>query len=427
MKTISKYINTKIDAGALYYAIFISFIVAILCMFLISYTYLNNSYVNQIILQEQLVLNVKSGINLICKNPDVLKYKEIKELNLFDNTYDKVKLEKKHWGAYDLVYAKSTRQSFKYSKIAFCGDNLSKKESIALYLSDNKKYLSISGSTFLNGTCYLPELGIKRAYIEGLGYENNKLVFGEIKQSKNSLPLLDPKKLEYLKLLMNTNSNDSVVFFSGDMVGRQIKNSFYNKPLVIDFGKIESVENLNFEGNIILRFEKEITIASNCDFNNVIIVAPSVIFSAGFSGKVQVVANEKIQTQSNCQLIYPSFLGVFQKNKEDKSSISIGENNVIAGGVLFYTDEQKTQKQIKISVAKTSSIYGVVYCKGLVSLKGCIVGTLFCEGFKFRTSSSLYENHLLNASIDYSRLPKEFVGVNIFDEIIEQENIMWVQ
>ncbi|MFC2105014.1 hypothetical protein ACFLS4_06665 [Bacteroidota bacterium] len=420
---------SKVDGGALYYAVFIAFIISILSGLLILYTYVHNSYINRQILQEQVFSNVKSGINLVLKNPELVFYSSDEEIKLFGNEYDIVKLRKEHWGAYDLVYSESKRHNHKASKIALIGDHLGKKEDIALYLTDKKKYLSISGKTFLKGTCYLPKLGIKRAYIEGQGYQNRELVFGKVLQSEAKLPDLNTEKIKYLESLVNKqfSTEDSLVELKGNISSELISNSFYNKPIILYSNQLTNLVGVRLEGNIILKFDQGITIHENCYLKDVIILAPSTTIKDGFKGTIQILATEKIVIGKSCQLRYPSFLGVL-KSKEDKEFvITVGENTKIAGGILLYSTLSNTKDPFKMKIGESSMVYGMVYCNGFVEHKGDIYGSLYCEGFTLKTAASLYENHLLNATVNYSQLPKDFVGINLVDKPINQKIIKWVE
>ncbi len=418
----------KLDGGALYYAVFISFLISILSGLLILYTYIHNSYIDRQILQEQVFLNVKSGINLISKNPDMLAYGTAENIKLFSNEYDLVNLRKEHWGVYDLLYSNSERRSYKASKVALVGDHLGKKEDVALYLTDKKKYLSISGKTLLKGTCYLPKLGIKRAYIEGQGYQNRELVFGKVLQSESKLPDLNTDKIKYLETLVikQFSKEDSLVELSRVGSSELISNSFYNKPLILYSDQITNLAGVRLEGNIILKFDQHITIQENCQLKDIIIIAPSVIIADGFKGTLQILATENIIVGKSCQLRYPSFLGVL-KSKEDKdAAIVIGENTTVAGGVLLYSTVSNTKDPFKMKIRKSSKVYGIVYCNGFIEHKGNIYGSLYCEGFTLKTAASLYENHLLNATINYEKLPKEFVGINLVEKPINEQIIKWL-
>lgn len=411
----------KVNAGALYYALFISFVVAVLLTMLILHTFIYNSYVSRKVLQDQVVLNVESGINLVCLNPYLIDYNQWEKLSLFENNVDSVHLLKKHWGVYDVLIAKSKRRSYRAEKIALLGDHLGKKEDVALYLADKKKYLSLSGTSRLKGSCYLPKLGIKRAYIEGQGYQNRELVYGTIQQSNSELPELNSSKTTYLEDLLKPgiNKQDSIVILNAQYNRESFTNSFDAPTLVLYSDEITRLDGFVAEGNVILKFDKEITIGTNCNLRDIIIVAPSVIFEDGFTGQIQVFAENKITLNSSCKLKYPSALAVMGNSSSESKTIVVGKNTILAGGILLYT----TNTGAKLEINEFTKIYGTVYCKGFVQLKGSIFGSLYCEGFTLKTASSLYENHLLNATIDYSKLPKDFVGVNLIQKPINQKII----
>lgn len=424
----SNWIFKKVNAGALYYAVFIALLISVLSGLLLAYTYIHNSYINRQILQEQALSNVKSGINMVLKNPELIGYGNQEEVKLFGNDYDIVKLRKEHWGAYDLIYSNSQRQSYKASKIAFVGDHLGKKEDIALYLTDKKKYLSISGNTLLKGTCYLPKLGIKRAYIEGQGYQNRELVYGKILQSEAKLPALNTEKIKYIESLVTKQptKEDSIVEITPNVSSELIYNSFYNKTLILYSDQITNLSGMRLEGNIILKFDQEITIPENCSLKDIIIIAPSVRITDGFKGTVQILATDKILVGSACQLKYPSFLGVV-KDKEDKEfSLVLGKNTTIAGGLLLYSAVSSIKNPHKIKLEESSKVYGSVYCNGYIEHRGNVYGSLYCDGFTLKTAASLYENHLLNATIDHSKLPEEFVGINLVKKPVNEQIIKWL-
>ncbi len=418
----------KVNGGALYYAIFIAFLISVLSGLLLLYTYIHNSYINRQILQEQAFSNVRSGINLVLMNPELVGYESEDEIELFGNNYDKVKLRKEHWGVYDLIFAESNRQNYKASRIALVGDHLGKKDDVALYLADQKKYLSISGNTILKGTCYLPKLGIKRAYIEGQGYQNRELVFGKVLNSESKLPDLNSEKIKYLESLVTKtlSKQDSIVELKR-VPNKLLYNSFFNKSLVLYSDQMTNLSGVRLEGNIILKFDQEIIIPENCYLKDIIIIAPSVNITDGFKGNIQVLATERINVGNSCQLKYPSFLGVV-KSKEDKSFVmNIGTGSTIAGGVMLYSSTARTSNPLKMKLENSSKIYGTVYCDGYIEHKGNIYGSLYCNGFTLKTAASLYENHLLNAEVDYSKLPKDFIGVNLIGNPVNEKIIKWLE
>lgn len=418
----------KIHAGALYYAVFISFIISVISGLLISYTFLYNSYIDRQAIQDQLQSNVKSGINIVLKNPKLANYTSTEEIKLYDNDYDLTAVTRKHWGVYDLLFAESKRRSHTYKNIALVGTNINKTENVALYLSDHKKYLSISGTTLIKGTCYLPKLGIKRAYIEGQGYQNKELVYGAIQQSKEQLPALYSEKIKYLEELvkLKISNADSTIELTGQNLSTGIFNSFYNKPIFVYSVKANQLTGLTISGNVILKFEHEIEIQASCNFKDVIIIAPSVIIQDGFTGSIQVFATDKIVIGEGCKLMFPSFLAVIKDKGDDLNSLLIGKSTIVAGGAMLYTTEATVKDPYIMKISETATVYGLVYCNGFIEHKGNIYGSFYCDGFTLKTPASLYENHLLNAVIDYTQIPEDFIGVNLLMQPLSEEIIKWI-
>ena len=62
----------------------------------------------------------------------------------------------------------------------------------------------------------------------------------------------------------------------------------------------------------------------------------------------------------------------------------------------------------------------------MIELKGDVWGSVYCDKFILSTSSSVYENHLLDATIDFSRLSKHYVGINVLDDAANKKVIKWL-
>ena len=60
-------------------------------------------------------------------------------------------------------------------------------------------------------------------------------------------------------------------------------------------------------------------------------------------------------------------------------------------------------------------------------MKGQVHGSLYTDKFLLSTPSSVYENHLLNATIDASALPASFVGVGLLNTNSEKKVVAWLE
>ena len=129
---------------------------------------------------------------------------------------------------------------------------------------------------------------------------------------------------------------------------------------------------------------------------------------------MQAFATDSLLVGSNVDLEYPSSLGLIQLNKSEQHHfISVGEESVVDGAVIAYQLEYDFRNPIKVSMQKASIVKGYAYINGLVELKGSIFGTLYCNRFSLKTPSTVYENHLLNATIDVTQRSEMYVGPNL--------------
>ncbi|MBI4646421.1 MAG: hypothetical protein HY738_07465 [Bacteroidia bacterium] len=416
-------------AGALYYTVFLSFLISLICFFFILESYYNNLYIENAVAREQLSSDVNAAVAIALADPQKVPPDSEWKTNVFNHGNNQVAVRKKTWGVYLILTAKATWRQYCCSKTALLGRSIIGKEPFTLYLADRNNYLSVCGRTLLKGTCYLPELGIKRAYIEGQSFTGSKLVDGDIKTSSQSLPEPDKKLINELNSYLNGEkiSTDSIRYFEEYAASDTINNPFNNKTLVLLSSNRFNLEFKHITGNIIIFSDKPVTINSTVHITDVIIYAPSAVVKSGFSGKLQIITSDSLTVEQNCILDYPSFLGVFATLKESKNIfLHIERNCVICGGIMLYVDEQCKSAYAILSVKRGASVYGTAYSNTLTELQGNIYGNLCCEKFILKTPSSVYENHLLNTTIDITGIPSYFAGPVLFDNNEKEEIIKWL-
>ncbi len=414
-----------IRAGALYYAIFVSLVFTIITGFLIFYAYLTEGFIDQQIASDQLKDDMESVINIALSEPEQIPY--AKSVNYeFTHTVSKVSLQKTRWGVYDLLTTKAVFRDIKKKKKVMVGENIFLNENFALYLTDRQKYLSVSGNTRLVGDCLLPKLGVKKAYIEGQGYDEDQTVFGAEKKSKDHIRPFNSKLLKHLaaQLQKSLSKNDSVLFFKDLPNKRSISNSFYNQTLILYVEEPVEISGITLKGNILLLSEAPVTLSGNTTLENVLVFAPEIQVKEGFGGTFQGFASRKIKVADRCDLHYPSFLGVIRQVQKKQTSLSIGKNTNIHGGIFLVNANPSSDGQSKLFINDGAKITGQVYCQGAVQHKGIIEGTLYCHKFFLNTPSTLYENHLLNATINFRALSESFCGADIVQGIDNGQVIM---
>ncbi|OFX36394.1 MAG: hypothetical protein A2X08_14910 [Bacteroidetes bacterium GWA2_32_17] len=416
-----------IKAAALFYAVFISIIIALLSGFFILWTFYQNRYLDDEFIKERLVCDVNSSMNIVLEIPETLNQNKI---NLFDDEVREITFQKNIWGFYQIIVCSGKWNRFNYSKKALIGDDIFSGNKVALYLCDQDDYLNVCGKTLLKGTCWLPKKGIKRAYIEGSSFSGTKFVEGEIKQSEKNLPELNKSMVDYNVAMLEgkPGTHDSLIWFESIQKKDTISNDFNKKTLYVYSEQIIILENKIISGNVIIKSTKGIEIKESAQICDVVIYAPYVIIENNFQGTLQAFVTDSAKIEEDCRLIYPSVIALLNKKDSKTSSfISIGEKTELSGALVLFREKEQQKNSSILKIEKDVIINGQVYCNSLVDHKGCVNGSLYCKRFILSTPSSVYENHLLNATVNFEGLSKYFTGISLLESSNKKEVIRWLQ
>lgn len=413
-----------LKAGALFYSIVISVIIGIVSASVILLSGLSAEEFQRSASMNDLHLNAASGLNLLLSKQSLLAENEKKSIDLFGKGCDSVELERKYWGAFEIVISRAFRRGQEVSRIAQAGFFPDSTDNYCLYLPDQNKPLAVCGKTEIRGTAFLPEAGVKRAYIEGQSYSGNSLVYGETRRSKKDLPPFNKELLERISSLPDLPEAENNDGF-GDK--KSLCNSFLKDPVVFSEPDVMTLDG-NYSGNIIFLSKKMIIVGSQAVMKDVIVFAPKIIIKSGFKGNLQAFAFDSIIVEEDVTLAYPSVLGIVQgKNPFSGSAVIMNKNDTLSGNIFAYgIDQPASQKKVAVSIAEKAVVYGQVYSAGFADIKGSIFGSLLCKNILLSTSSSVYENHLLNAVIDRSRLPAGYVGINLLEESDYKKVVKWL-
>lgn len=416
-----------LKAAALLYAVFLSVIIALLSGFFILWTFYQNRYLDDEFIKERLVSDVNSAMNMVLEIPEASDQKTI---TLFQEEERVVSLQKSMWGFYQIIVCSGNWNRFSYSKKALIGDNIFSGDKVALYLCDQDDYLNICGKTLLKGTCWLPKRGIKRAYIEGSSFSGKTFVEGEIKQSEKRMPELNKNMIDYnvIQLEGKPETQDSLIWFEAIQDKDTISNDFNKRTLTVYSEQRIILENKIISGNVILKSNQGIEIGSSVKIRDAIFYAPYVSIKDDFQGSLQVFASDSIKIGENSHLLFPSVIALLNKKESKTSSfISIGKKTDLTGALVLYREKEQQKNSSILKIEKEAKINGQVYCNSLVDLKGCINGSLYCKRFILKTPSSVYENHLLDATVNFEGLSKFYTGVSLLESINKKEVIRWLQ
>ncbi|MBA3971410.1 MAG: hypothetical protein H0X46_04585 [Bacteroidetes bacterium] len=417
-----------IKAGSLFYAIVISLIIAIVSSSLILFAYLTHIQFESFEINQRLQLNSDSGINLLLSRQSLVGINEAKTIDLFREGTDSVNLTRKSWGAYEVVISEAIFKNSSFIRMAQVGYYSDTSERYSLYLADEDRALGLCGRTVIKGLAYLPKQGAKRTYIEGENFVGRQLVQGNIKQSKRTIPVIRQEFIDNIQSVCRGQQiTDSVVFIDNELSEDSLSNSFLLPTLVLNAGGPLRISSGFYSGNIVILSKQIIRIAPNATLENIIISAPKVIVEKGFIGNLQIFASDSVILEEDVTLSYPSVIGLLRDERSPVcAAIVLNKNDTVAGNIFAYKKETDVLKQAAITIDYKSMVYGQIYSSGHVDVKGTLYGSLMCTKILLKTSSSSYDNQLLNAVIDVSKLSTYFVGIDLVETSVVRRVVKWL-
>ena len=173
-----------------------------------------------------------------------------------------------------------------------------------------------------------------------------------------------------------------------------------------------------------IKSKGKLIISAQNKLNNIQVYATAIVVEENFNGTLQLFARDSLVIHKNCQLNYPSALGIVKDQfKLFQQFIKIEEGSVVEG-ICFGFCSVSDLNRIRITVDEKALVYGQLYSDGFAEIKGTVHGHVTCGHFRLRTPSSTYDNHLLNATIDFSKLSTKFVGSALLPSVKEKKVIL---
>lgn len=418
-----------LKASALYIVIVIALVIGLLCSSLIVAAYFYKIQYQQKFRYDKLANNLGSGIHILLAGTDTA-YNKAKTFSLFGGDADSVSLKKITWGLYDIGVVKVFIQKDTLYKTFSIANTIDSTKWAAFYIIDENKPLSLSGKTFLQGDIYVPKGKINTAYIDGKSYTgDDRLIIGNAHVSKKMLPVLQQKKLLELENILNqTHIADTSI--NNDSV----RVSFLSPTRTVNFGKkVTILKNIQLIGNIILFSDTSMFIDSSAVLNNVMVFAKSIIIKNGFHGNCQLFATDSISAESNCIFNYPSCLGILSFKQISvanlQARIHLGENSKLSG-LIFTYKKNEDEHQPLIKLDKDVKITGQIYSQGmLVTGDGDEVsGSVYTRSYYYQSSVTLFENYMVNISIDSKALSPYYLTSTIMPVAGKKKKILkWLE
>ena len=391
----------KIKASALHFAVLIATVVGLLLISFLLITKTHSFFKTQ----SRDFIEAVDAVNFGLKSALLSNELQISDsINYIFNGHE-LSISKSFLGAFELY--KTTDQKSGFSKIALSGARY-KKDFPSIYLQDNFLPLVVSGETYIEGTTYLPESGVKSSAISGHHYTGGTLIYGPIKKASKNFPSLDIAWQEYFEKLLKfvPSSKDKVAEFNKD-----ISNSFFNTPIYLYDQRPILLDN-TYLGHIIIKSDKQITVSSFCNLDQVTVIAPIVKIEEGFRGSVHVLASDSIVIDKKVFLEYPSSLSVLvkQKDSEQQSAIVINQNATVKGNII-YIEEQQEELSSNILIEKDAVFEGAIYAQGAVEIKGEVTGSIYTHYFVAKEFGNIYRNHIYSGRIVTKDIKDNFCGL----------------
>jgi hypothetical protein len=401
-----------LKAGSLLYAIFVTLVVALLTMGILWGHYFGVIQIRQSVKHSQLLANVNSALNKVLVFPDSLPYN--KEITFYPfNNGMPVTLKRTVWGMYDMVTARAGVSSDSIKQVVMFGQNAFDTDTLSLYVTDQNKDVYISGNILLKGKCAVPKGQFKYAYITANKLSTKQVFPSSMDKSTKTLP-----KVNETQLL----SNYSILAKGAQNIGRivdmptflsdkdTVKVSFYEPTLILTTTTPYAIRNKTLIGNIMIVSSALVSIESNSKLNKVLVYAPFIRVENKVSGAMQLFASDSLKVGEECKLDFPSTICAFSGNV---SFMEIGKNTKMCGNVIQYQFE----KQYSLSILKINAgaeIDGFVYSNGYVQPSGKIIGSLYASELYLKTDAGYYENYLVDAELNFTKLSRTYVSCNLF-------------
>ncbi len=418
-----------LKAGALFVAVTISFVIAVLISLLITLSFHYKIQNRENLLQKKLERNANSAIVMLMNNAEGAETTTGKIIDLYNDGTDSVLIKNTSWGVYEMVSVKAFSGRYSLSKTAEYGFQPDETLAGAIYLTDLSERLSLCGKTKITGLCFLPEKSVARGYIEGRSFEGSTLIDGFIRNSKNSLPALDKNIIKKITDGFSASSFQSGLYKEVAFAEKDsLINSFLDTTILVRLNGTNSLSGKYFSGNIILYTDKLLSIDATARLEDVIIYAGSIQIKNGFKGNLQAFATDSIVVEENCQLNYPSALGLYKNDyKPPQPFIKVMKNSTVQGIVFTCQSELiSDQTQTLVTMDKGTLLQGQLYVNGFADIKGEIRGMVWCNKFILKTALSVYPNYLMDATIDLTKLSTYYAGSGLIASGKKKKIIKWL-
>ncbi|WP_226180714.1 hypothetical protein [Hymenobacter lucidus] len=354
-----------------------------------------------------------------------LPYFQAVDFDLFGAEKDSVQVEKRPWGVFDTGIVVAHQGTERDTLLALLGCHFDETGRAALYLADTNTPVAVGGGQII-GTSYLPKAGI-RPYVGGLvtNPAPSASIRGQVRESQHSLPIetadvirqlskYDIAQLrEWLPPATQTRS-----------LARVMQHSFADLPLLVEHTTTSPLAHVSLSGNIILTSNQRLIIEPTAQLNNILLIAPVIVFKKGFSGQVQALARDTIILEEGCRLTYPSALCA--SSSTTNAVVLLGANSAVSGAVLAVSTGPNLYGAT-IRMSPGALVEGQVLTSGQLENCAQVHGSVVAHQLLYRTPSTFFTNYFINATIDRPILSPHFITTPILNSASKTAVVSWLQ
>lgn len=390
-----------LKANSLLYAVYICLLVAILCGALLYYATLFDR-LNSFYSENRMLYTQNESAVIYALGSDALEGTTSNS----DSLSVQSNYSFKSFGLLKLLSVTTYNSTDTLTSVHLVGTT--NKTKTALWVSSLSKPLSYSGNVTIIGNKIIPTAHLEEKFTTGV--KNELHLSGLSEDSPEQLPNISNRIKEIV------NKTETPIAFLRDLTpikNQEYYNSFEKQTQVLQWNN-SLIDHIVLKGNFILIHKDSLVVDASAQLEDVILKSPKVTFRKGFQGVVQAYATNQLVVEPQCKLRYPSVIGVYNGNSTS-SKITIGEAATIEGSIVLCGNSLKAIDDNSIIMEPHSKLMGDLYCSGKTMLKGSVFGTVYTHRFFHQTLSSMYENCLINTTIDLSKLPAYWVSIPILD------------
>ena len=343
---------------------------------------------------------------------------------------DSLRIGKRQWGFLDMVTVYSWRGRDTLRRSFLSGTP--PKDSTVLYIVDEDRPLSISGKTVIQGTAFLPQSGIRPAFVDGEYYQGiEEMVDGKIKESNRTLPDHGAARIDAIQTLyrqaVSENSDLELQVTPSD---RSLRQSFFEATQYYHLPQGAPLFADSVSGNLVFIADSAVRIPAQTIWEDAIVIAPHIHLEDGFAGNGQFFALDSLTVGKNVSLRYPSVLALLAPDSlNGPLKMTIGENSRIQGMVLLHRSEVPDQMDV-LELEKNVTLEGELISFGLVKYTDPLIinGGLYAHRLITQRPSSLYENYLINLNLERNKLHPYYIGPFFWstDKPAPQHIVKWL-